>query len=211
MKNIIYAICITIFIAGISFAQEKGKANGFSLKHTTRGNVTVKKGSRTGVINLRSEVAGCVYTTREMIKFAPPDCSAFGSKAEFKVVDAITKNGKYYLIIEAESPSGNTACNACGRCGADGATSLIWVKLDAKLKLEAKKSILYADCNTNTYPSENDNIDGDDYKFVKNELRIETKGRDYETDGKYRIILWKYSRNSPEKGFAIEKKTIVED
>lgn len=211
MKNIIYTIFAVILLSASSFAQDKGKPNGFSLKHTTRGNVTIKKGTLSKVVNLRSEVFGCVYTTREMVKYAPQDCSAFGSKAEFKVIDAVAKNGKYYLIIEAEAPSGNSACNACGRCGADGATSLIWVKLDSRLKLEAKKGIPYSDCNTNTYPTENSEFNGESYKFIKNEFRFETKGRDYESDGKYQIILWKYSRQFPDKGFTIEKKTIVED
>lgn len=211
MKNIIYTIFVVILLSAFSFAQDKGKPNGFSLKHTTGGNVTVKKGALTKVINLRSEVVGCVYTTREMVKYAPQDCAAFGSKAEFKVIDAVTKNGKHYLIIEAEAPSGNTACNACGRCGADGATSLVWVKLDSQLKLEAKKGIPYSDCDTNTYPTENKKINGTTYKFVKNEFRIETKGRNDNGDGKYQIIIWKYSRNSPNKGFTVEKKTIIED
>jgi Holliday junction resolvase len=219
MKNF---LLITLILFSFSFviAQDKGNANGFTAKHTTSGNVTIKKGKVSGVINLAREVSGCVYTSRQAVKDAPTECASFGAKAVFKIIDAVSKNGKHYLIIETESPSGNSACNACGRCGADGATSLIWVKLNARLKVEEKKSIPISDCEINTYLTENKEInrsimDGKGYRFIKNRLRIETKGRsDVETKDKNlmdEIIIWNYSRNSAEKGFTIEKKTLVED
>ncbi|MCU0238632.1 MAG: hypothetical protein MUC29_04250 [Pyrinomonadaceae bacterium] len=219
MKKFI-VLTLILFSFQIAFAQDKGNTNGFTAKHTTNGNVTIKKGKSSSVINLAKEVLGCVYTSRQAVKNAPQDCASFGSKAEFKVVDAVSQNGKHYLIIEAESPTANSACNACGRCGADGATSLIWVKLNANLKLEKKKSIPISDCETSTYLSENKAInesimDGKGYRFIKNQLRIETKGRsEKETkDGNLmdEIIIWNYSRNSAEKGFTIEKKTFVEN
>lgn len=202
------------------FAQNKGNANGFTAKHTTGGKVKIKKGKLSGVINLAKEISGCVFTSRQAVKFAPPDCAAFGAKAEFKIIDAVSKNGKHYLIIEAESPSGNSNCNACGRCGADGATSLIWVQLNAKLKLEQKKSVPISDCENDIYLTENKDIngvmmDGSGYRFVNDQLRIETKGRsNVETkDGNLfkEIIIWNYSRNSPEQGITAEKITFVED
>jgi hypothetical protein len=218
MKNF---LLITLILFSFSFviAQDKGNANGFTAKHTTSGNVTIKKGKLSGVINLARQVSGCVYTTRQAVKFAPPDCAAFGSKADFKIIDAVSKNGKNYLIIEAVAPSANSNCNACGRCGADDATSLIWVQLNARLKLEKKKSIPISDCEIDTYLSENKEINGDffdgrGYRFINNKLRIEIKGRsDVEAKDNMRneIIIWNYSRNSAEKGFTIEKKTFVED
>ncbi len=217
-----YLFVLTLILVSFSFvfAQDKGNANGFTAKHTTSGNVTIKKGKVSGVINLARQVSGCVYTSRQAVKFAPPDCASFGAKADFKIIDAVSKNGKHYLIIESESPSGNSNCNACGRCGADGATSLIWVKLNARLKLEKKKSIPISDCEINTYLTENKEIndslrDGKGYRFIDNKLRIETKGRsNVETKDRTlmdEIIIWNYSRNSAEKGFTIEKKTLVED
>lgn len=223
MKRNLLSIALFSILAILpinSFAQDKGNANGFTAKHTTSGNVTIKKGKLSVVIKLAKEVSGCVYTSRQAVKFAPPDCAAFGAKADFTIIDAVSKNGKHYLIIEAESPSGNSNCNACGRCGADGATSLIWVQLNAKLKLEKKKSIAISDCENDVYLTEDKDIngvmmDGKGYRFVNNQLRIETKGRStVETkDGNLpdEIIIWNYSRSSAEKGWTIEKKTLVED
>lgn len=219
MKNF---LLITLILFSFSFviAQDKGNANGFTAKHTTSGNVTIKKGRLSGVINLAREVSGCVYTSRQAVKFAPTDCAAFGSKAFFKIIDAVSKNGAYYLIIEAEAPSGNSNCNACGRCGADGATSLIWVQLNSRMKLKKKKSIPISDCENDTYLTDNKDInqspmEGKGYRFINNQLRIETKGRsNVETKDRTlmdEIIIWNYSRNSAEKGFTIEKKTLVED
>lgn len=219
MKNL-FVVTFILLSFNFVFAQDKGNPNGFTAKHTTSGNVTIKKGKVSGVINLAKEVSGCVYTSRQAVKFAPPDCASFGAKADFKIIDAVSKNGKHYLIIEAESPSGNSNCNACGRCGADGATSLIWVKLNAKLKLEKMKSVPISDCENDIYLTENKGIngvmmDGKGYRFINNKLRIETKGRsNVETKDRNlmdEIIIWNYSRNSAEKGFTIEKKTLVED
>jgi hypothetical protein len=58
-------------------------------------------------------------------------------------------------------------------------------------------------------------MDGKGYRFIKNKLRIETKGRsNVETkEGTLmdEIIIWNYSRNAAEKGFTIEKQTLVEN
>lgn len=58
-------------------------------------------------------------------------------------------------------------------------------------------------------------MDGKGYRFTKNKLRIETKGRsNVETKDRTlmgKIIIWNYSRNAAEKGFTIEKSTLVED
>ncbi len=212
MKNLTYSVLLGILLVGFSFAQDNGKVNGFSIKHTTNGNVIVKKGKTSGKFNLSKEVEGCVFTTREMVKNAPEDCASFGTKADFKVIDAIEKSGNYYLLIEAESPSGNYGCNACGRCGADGATTLIWVKLNLRLKLQAKKFFVISACQTNSAPTEseiNKSYDGKNYIFKNDVFRIEIKGS-AESKGEYsETIIWKYSRKLPEKGLVIEKRTRV--
>src|SRR5205085_702543 len=99
--------------------------------------IFISKGKIRSNIDLSRDVAGCNYVSREQKReLDKTDCAS--SPATFKLIDATVKNSQTFLVIQSNA-MGN--CNVCGQCGASEAYTLIWLKLNPRLRVINKQSI----------------------------------------------------------------------
>jgi hypothetical protein len=174
------------------------------------GNVSISKGKTRSTIDLSKEVAGCTAVAgdfrRELVEkgcAAPP--------AMLKLIDSQTKNNQYFLVVQSKA-MGN--CNVCGQCGASESFSLIWLKLDARLRVVKKKGVPLDSCIGNI-SIVSDSISFNEetqesklqLKFVGDVLTIEYEktlfGDNSDISG-YNFSHLEYNRKTPEKGFVIK-------
>ena len=205
MRTIILGLLILV-CASIISAQPK--AAKIILKSTKTGKVTLSKGTLRSTIDLSRNVAGCAYVSGEVRReLDKKGCAA--SPAEFKLLDAQTKNKQNFLLIEAAA-MGN--CNVCGQCGASESSTLIWLKLDARLKVLDKKEVPIEDCRSGVSfvatanKGEADESENSDLKFKNDILHVEFEKRNYDNSDNifYEYSILDYSRKTPEKGFIIK-------
>jgi len=96
--------------------------------------------------------------------------------------------------------------NVLGYCGATTDHTLIWLKLDAGLKLEGKQSAVLVDCQANISMTdqEYDRQDGLVIKLIRGRLAIEYGNTiDDEVRTLSQLV---YDRKFPERGFVIKTK-----
>lgn len=208
MQKIIFCLIFLFYSMCIS-------AQSVRVRSVTKGRVLVTKGKLRSTIDLSKNVAGCAYVPaiykRNLDK---KGCAA--SPATFTLADSATKNNQTFLVIEAES-IGN--CNVCGECGASEAYSLIWLRLDNRLRVLEQKSLPIEDCRANvsllsegidfSETTQNSNLTT---KFNNDIMIVETEKRIYEnTDGNnYEFSHLEYNRKTPEKGFIIKTEKRAE-
>ena len=205
--NKLLVVITIIAIANLGYSQQGGKTKGYKLTHLSYGNVVFSKGAFQARFNLRALSYGCVQATPQMLLDDKRECMV-RDKATYKLIDAVEKGGKYYLLIINESPSGNGGCDACRRCGADGSLGLIWVEVGANKRLGKKQSIPLADCDTfsSTIDKNGDDI-ASEIIFAGDVAEFRTKTNVYnEKDIHSELTDWRYDRRSPEKGIVALKK-----
>jgi hypothetical protein len=172
------------------------------------GKIAVARGKARTLIDLGGETAGCVDVSgslrRELDRrgcTAPP--------ADYKLLDAQAKNNRIYLVVLSEA-MGN--CNVCGQCGATEAFALVWVELDARLRVLDKKSVPVEYCLDGT-SLVSPEITEEEYTsdaelklpFVGDLLRVEFEKSDIEKDERsYLLTTLEYNRKTPENGFVIK-------
>ena len=160
--------------------------------------IRIVAGTERTVVNLTDDVSGC-------LELFDPTISQRRTRQplRIKVIDRVSKDDKHYLVLLAEAPSN---CNVQGYCGAGTDFTLIWLKLDAGLKLDRKQSALIVGCKENIYPTdpEYDSQDWPVIKLVRGRLTIEYGNT---IDDVVRTLSQLvYDRKFPERGFAITTK-----
>jgi hypothetical protein len=165
--------------------------------------IRIVVGTQRALVDLKDEVSGCLalfdsYPPRRIVK----------QPLGVKVVDRVRKDDKYYLILLTQAQSN---CNIQGQCGAASDFTLIWLKLDASLKLEEKKSAVVEDCRSNIFvivPEGESPIrepeDGPKIKLNGGKLAIDY-GNSFDDDVRT-ISALSYDRKFPERGLVITTK-----
>jgi hypothetical protein len=160
--------------------------------------IRIVAGTERTLVNLTDDVSGCLElfdpTISQRITRQP---------LRIKVIDRVSKDDKHYLVLLAEAQSN---CNVQGYCGATTDLTLIWLKLDAGLKLEGKQSAIIVDCQANISltDQEYDRQYGLIIKLVRGRLAIEYGNTiDDEVRTLSQLV---YDRKFPERGFVITTK-----
>ena len=104
-------------------------------------------------------------------------------------------------------------CNVCGQCGASDALALIWLELDAGLRLRNKKSVTIQDCRAfieivepKTEVSEPTDQDDVTLHFKNDVLRLAFEKKSFtDNDSRtvYQFSQLEYNRKEPGRGFVI--------
>lgn len=213
MRTIIFSLLFFLFLNCVS--AQTIAAQKISLRGNKTGGIVLTKGKARATINLRADVAGCPYVGDGEYKrdLDARECTA--SPAGFKLIDATVKNKQVYLVVLSEA-MGN--CNVCGQCGASEAFALVWLRLDANLRLIKKKSVPLSLCRENismvspkitSEAADNETLN---LSFKAGVLRIELEKEIFgenNTTG-YEFSRLEYNRKTPEKGFVIKTEKRAE-
>jgi len=163
--------------------------------------IRIVAGTKRTLVNLTDDISGCL----ELYDTYFPE-RTWKIPLGIKVLDRVSKDGKYYLVLLTSAQSN---CNVQGYCGAATDYNMVWLKLSASLKLEEKKSVLLEHCNSHISiidPKRGDQVDPP-IKFVGGSLTIEYGNA---LDDRARMLSrLVYDRKFPEQGFVItssEKK-----
>jgi|SRR5215470_4313353 len=163
--------------------------------------IRIVAGTKRTLVNLKDDISG-------FLDMYDLDVSRRISKRPLgiKVIDRVSKDGKRYLVLLAEAQSN---FNIRGYCNEGYDYTLIWLKLDADLKLEAKNAAVIVGCLSNIF------VIDPEYD-AKEELLIKLVGGkvtlqygDEFNDDARTVSQLVYDRKSPEQGFVIttvEKK-----
>ena len=206
------AILIALFaLTSIGFAQSSPaqQASSDPIKITAFPSAIFKlrQGNLNGGVTLQGEIAGC---TTGSYDGSDPNSKPSGGAAATRVIDEIRKGAFWYLTFQTTLGSG---CNIQGMCGAGSAVSVVWLKLDAKLKVISRKAVIVVECLTNTGLSKwagrtgNDVMDSTDPKLrmVAGKLELEYQTEDYNMKQKT-VSSLRYDRRTPEKGLIVSSK-----
>jgi hypothetical protein len=189
---------------------QASKNRKINLRGNKTGGIVVTKGKARATINLSREVAGCSYVGNGDYKrdLDARECAA--SPAGFKLIDATVKNRQVYLVVLTEA-MGN--CNVCGQCGASEAFALVWLRLDANLRLIKKKAVPLSLCiedislvSPEIQIDEAVNNETVKLPFKGDVLRIELEKQIFGKNNTsvYEFSRLEYNRKTPEKGFVIK-------
>src|SRR5450432_531247 len=174
--------------AGVAqIATLKTAVGKVTLRNIGMARISVSKGVLRRTIDLSEEAAGCSYVSGKFkTTLTKRGCAA--SPASFKLIDSTTQTGNTYLVVLSEAADN---CNVCGRCGASDALALIWLELDATLRLRNKKSVTIQDCMAfigivpaaakGTEPSDQDDLL---WRFKSDVLSVAFKKRVFEDNDK---------------------------
>lgn len=208
MRKIIFVLLTAAFFIPVS-AQTAAK---IKIQRSGLGKIAVVKGKIRSAVDLSKDVAGCVYLTTVMKReLDKKGCAA--SPASFKLVDATEKNKQIFLILTADAQEN---CNVCGRCGASEASTVIWLKLDSRLRVLDRQNIPLEYCQFNIstispvseYNEETDESSMN-LSFKNDQMVFEFEKRIFgdEANGEkdvYEVTRVEYDRTNPEKGFVIK-------
>jgi hypothetical protein len=195
MKRSIAAIslCIALmFGCDISlFAQTKpARLKAVSLK---KGKVQLARGVVKSIIDLSKDVSGCITVyDRSDPKAGKIDTT------DISLFDTVVKGGKTYVVLLAEINSG---CNITGECGAATDTTLVWLKLNSALKVEAKKAVVLQSC---FWGDINLTEESGDIKLKGGKLSLQIETNLYKKDLEYSVSAVTYDHAAPEKGLVIK-------
>ena len=181
-----------------------------------KGSFQLRQGQLMKRIDLQNSLPGCTtgaYDTSD--PNSQPTGGAYdsdpnfvtGGAAQTRVIDLVGKNGWWYLTFQARLGS---SCNVQGLCGAGTALSLVWLKLDARLRPVARQVETVNECFSETVltgwgkarPSANGNPDDIDLEMVRGVLNITYQQSDYaaktQTDSK---LIYRHAQ--PELGLKV--------
>jgi hypothetical protein len=201
-------------LTGFVFAQqglpaEQASSDPVKITAFPNGIFKFRQGKLNGSINLQGGLAGCTTGTYDG---SNPKSKPEGGAASTRVIDQIRKDAFWYVTFQTVLGSG---CNVQGLCGAGEAVTLVWLKMDANLKLMAKKAVILEECLTNTSLTEwsgrkpGDGSDGlvPKLNLLGGKLELRFESEDYNTNQKT-ISSLRYERRSLEKGLIVSSKTI---
>ncbi|HEX8251493.1 MAG TPA: hypothetical protein VF599_25185 [Pyrinomonadaceae bacterium] len=207
MRTVIFSLLFFLFLN--SFSAPAARAQKISVRGNQTGGILVTKGKARATINLRRDVAGCAYLSAGEYKrdLDARECTA--PPAGFKLIAASVKNNRVYLVVLTEA-MGN--CNVCGQCGATEAYGLVWIQLNASLRLIKKKAVPLSLCIENRSIVSPEIIrDAEDNEILNlslkgDRLTIESEKAIYGENEKYtyEFSRLEYNRKTPEKGFVIK-------
>ncbi len=165
--------------------------------------IRIVAGTKRTLVDLTDDISGCL----ELFDYSYPPPRKWKQPLGIKVIDRVSKDDKHYLVLLAKAQSN---CNVQGYCGAATDHTLIWLKLDAGLKLEEKQSAVIEDCKSNIYMTDQEYDRQDELviKLVRGRLAIEY-GNTID-DNVRTLSRLVYDRKFPEQGFVItteEKKS----
>jgi hypothetical protein len=206
MRTLVFSL---VFFSGLLSVTAQ-IAPKIALRNAAPGKISVSRGKARAVIDLSREVAGCAYASGQ-IKRLFKDCAA--PPAKFDLVDAAVKNDRTYLLISTDA-MGN--CNVCGRCGASASFGLIWLELDAALRVLQKKDTPIDYCRldivaVSAIADLDEETGKQDLKlnFENDVLSVEfekTIFGEVGESGGYEFSRLEYDRKTPEKGFIIKNE-----
>lgn len=207
--RVIFLLCVVSALSFFVSAQAPAK---IKIQKSGLGKISVVRGKTVSIIDLSKDVAGCAFVSgAAKQKLDKIGCAA--PPATFKLIDATEKNKQTFLILTADAQEN---CNVCGRCGASEATTVFWLKLDAKLKLLEKKTVPIEYCGLNITMiqplsdfSEETQKEDFNLPFENDVAVIEFEKRTYgeEANGDKDVFEFtriEYDRAKPEKGFVIK-------
>jgi hypothetical protein len=211
------AILIALFaLTSLVFAQSSPaqsspaqQASSDPIKITAFPNAIFKfrQGSLNSSINLRGDIAGC---TSKIYDGTNPKLESVTAVASTRVIDQIRKGKFWYTVFQTVLNSG---CNVQGICGAASNVSIVWLKLDTKLKVISRKAVIVVECLTNTSLTKwigktgeemNDLIDPK-LQMQAGKLELEFQTNDYTRQKT--VSSLRYDRRLPEKGLVVSSKT----
>ena len=208
-------ILIALFaLTSLVFAQSSPaqQASSDPIQITAFPNAIFKfrRGNLNGSITLQGDIAGC---TTGSYDGSDPNSKPSGGAATTRVIDEIRKGAFWYVTFQTTLGSG---CNIQGMCGAGSGVSVVWLKLDSKLKVISRKAVIVVECLTNTGLNKwaeqtgNDVMDSTDPKLrmVAGRLELEYETENYNTKQKT-ISSLRYDRRTPEKGLIVSSKTFA--
>jgi hypothetical protein len=176
------------------------------LQNPGSGKITLVEGKKRATIDLSKNIFGCPYVSSSQKRILDQKgCTA--APATIKLVDAVVKDKLTFLVLQSVA-AGN--CNVCGKCGSNETFTLIWLKLDTRLRVLDKKSVLVDDCAEKIY-SLTPELSFDEKTQTarllwENNVSIwEFEKLITENDAVfYQFTHLEYRRKTPEKGFVIK-------
>lgn len=165
------------------------------------GRIRITNATNRTTLHLERDISGCLHLYDHL---APKWHSNVSAK--IKVIDKVSKDSKYYVVLFASAPSN---CNVQGHCGAGGEDyTVIWLKLDTRLRLEDKKRAVIEDCQSNISTKRGDtDTEEPAVKLVDGKLAVEY-GDEFGDPKKRTVSHLIYDRNFPEKGFVITTEEV---
>ena len=150
------------------------------------------RGLRT-TLDLGKEVSGCLTYL-----YDPTDRKfRERSSADIKVIDRVRSGGDYYVVLMAGAESN---CNIQGHCGAASDYTMIWIRLDSKLRLKNKQAVVVEDCRAGVGIIEPTSEDDKSPKLRLVGGKLTVLYGDYDAAKRVTTRLV-YDRNTPEQGF----------
>lgn len=208
MRKIFFVLLLAAFFIPVSGqTPAKIKINKGGL-----GKIAVIKGKISSIVDLSKDVAGCPFVTA-VLKRDLDEKGCTAPPASFKLVDATEKNKQIFLILTANAQEN---CNVCGRCGASEASTVIWLKLDSRLRVLDKQNVPIEYCQFNistvspvSVYNEETQEDSMNLSFKNNVMVFEFEKRIFgdETNGDkdaFEVTRVEYDRTKPEKAFVIK-------
>jgi hypothetical protein len=211
-------VLIALFaLTSFVFAQqgspaEQASSDDIKITAFPNGVFKFQQGGLISSIKLQGLIAGC---TTGAYDGSDPKSKPNGGAAKTRVIDMVwrdrTKESPIWVTFQTTLGSG---CNVQGMCGAGSAVTVVWLKLDPKLKVVSKKAVIVQDCLTNTGLTQWFGKTGDDMlnsinpmfwlKDGKLEIGFETE--DFNTKQKT-VSSLRYDRSTAEKELIVLSKT----
>lgn len=170
-----------------------------SLKISSAGGkkVRIALDPRKRMIDLSNEVLGCT----ELFDPAAPG-RRIHDAARIGIVDWVHKGRRHYVVFWALA---NANCNVQGHCGAGENCTLLWLQLDAELRLEKKQAVVVQDCMAATGVPDMD-LEEPGARLLLKEGRLDLRFGDLVADNPSLSRLV-YERAACEKGLVVTPPT----
>jgi hypothetical protein len=208
MRAIIFSFLFFLFLNCV--LPETIAAQKIGLRGNKTGGIVVTKGKMRATIDLSDEVAGCPYVANGKYKRSLEERECVAPPAGFTLIDATVKNRQTFLVVLTEA-MGN--CNVCGQCGASEAYALVWLQLDARLRLIKKQAVPISLCveDISMVSPEIQINEAEDNETLKLSLKGDVLTVEFEKEiygendtSVYEFSHLEYNRKTPEKGFVIK-------
>ena len=209
MNRIMLAVVFALFV-GWALAQgepaQQSARDPIKIVAFPEGKFRLSQGNSSTNVNLQGEIAGC---TTGQYDGSDPNSKPSGGAATTRVLDLLKKGAFWYVTFQTTLGSG---CNVQGRCGAGTSVTLVWLKLDAALKLVKRQAVIVQECLTDTTLTRwagRTGRDTDDFN-PKLEMRSGVLEVVFETDDyteKTKLVSsLRYDRRTPDQGLLVVSK-----
>ncbi len=205
---------LIILLPAIGRAQQKlpNNQNPLPSVRTLRaGKARLTLGKISKIVDLSEDIPGCL----SIYDGTDPKRTRSDYTNYLKIVDKTWKDNYFYIVLLA---SGQGNCNVQGMCGAATDYALIWLKLDQKLAVTDKKSVIIENCRGSVslikpQPTEDDYQNGFKLVLQNKTLAVEFEENRYADPNAYKYSRVTYNAAEPEKGFTVvdEKRSPPEN